>query len=273
MKKNIPFLFLLIFLLSSCNTIFFKNSDIHEEKTIIKTWIYFDETDQKWKDEYWVCYTCTPENWFTKDGWELDESWKYDKYIFTNNRQCERIAYEEWRCIKWWFKITWYVNEKEIFCAITWWKVVSWIDECERDWKIKNLDKYFDEYFQKNDQNLPPLELIKANKISTDLSAEINLSNCKDIEKLETYLIYSCDATINEIFTKNTDKEIKIWDILKYRKFRENYDNFKSEDMNNKKKLVSVKFDTFENENFIIEPDVAFGFDYSDELNELFKKD
>ena len=36
--------------------------------------IYFDELDQKWKDEYGVCYSCTFENGFNPHGWLLSDA-------------------------------------------------------------------------------------------------------------------------------------------------------------------------------------------------------
>jgi len=30
--------------------------------------IYFDKKEKVWKDNYWVCHTCTPENGFMADG-------------------------------------------------------------------------------------------------------------------------------------------------------------------------------------------------------------
>ena len=36
--------------------------------------IYFDERDQKWKDEYGICHTCTFENGFNPHGWLLSDA-------------------------------------------------------------------------------------------------------------------------------------------------------------------------------------------------------
>lgn len=272
MKEKLTILILVILTLSSCSIKFNKTENIWMSEVKKIKWIYFDKTDENWKDEYWICHTCTPENWFTKDGWELDETWDYPVYNFADNRKCEKIAYEKWRCIKWWFKITWYSNEKEIFCAITGWKVISWINECKINSETKTLYEYFNNYFIEVKKDIPPLELIVANKKNTDLSAEITLNNCVDLVKKETYITYSCDALINEIFVNNTDKNLKNWDTVNYRKFREIYNWFESSSMNNKKKLVSVDFKNLEWKKFIIEPDVAFWFDYSDELKELYLK-
>lgn len=32
--------------------------------------IVFDEKSKRWVDKYWICHTCTEENWFSKD-WKI----------------------------------------------------------------------------------------------------------------------------------------------------------------------------------------------------------
>ncbi len=60
----------------------FTNDDIyvtnHDGEVVpideLQDTIYFDESDQKWKDEYGVCYSCTFENGFNPHGWLLSDA-------------------------------------------------------------------------------------------------------------------------------------------------------------------------------------------------------
>lgn len=120
-----------------------------------------------WENVRWKDVDVSLNSWkiIEINWWTLEDLWDYKIYNFEDNKKCELYAFKNWLCPKWWFKITWYDNNKEAFCHITWGEVIAWIDKCTFNWEEKVLDQFYTEYikekynkivwiyFDKNDKN------------------------------------------------------------------------------------------------------------------------
>jgi len=99
------------------------------------------------------------ENTCLNNWWQILDKVDYEVCVFEDNKQCEINALESLECPIWWFKITWYENSKEMYCKITWWEVIAWIDKCTKNGEESHLEEYFIntayENAVKNSHNLP----------------------------------------------------------------------------------------------------------------------
>ncbi len=111
--------------------------------------------------------------------------------------------------------------------------------------------------------SLPPSGLILGNIQNTQLSADVTLRDCETVFAEGIYVTYGCQADINEIFSGETQTTITYHHTLEG-----NSETFSGAEYNGVRRLISV--DEFE-PGIWSDPDVAYSFDYSDGLAEIFR--
>lgn len=92
-------------------------------------WDLFNWDCTKWEqnedNDWWLVWMPNPasvnceDKWWTLEIREIPWRWEYGVCIFEDNLQCEEWALYRWDCPVWWVKITWYVNDESVYCAIT----------------------------------------------------------------------------------------------------------------------------------------------------------